>query len=137
MHTLQRCFPPEFDFDAARSTQEVKRLHAIEYTKENRNVPFTPKSGHSSERSASLAVSSRSREYLASLHCLPQRLKRARLSIQLQQGFAAGEMGFTDKFALQTILNGPSPLWVFTRANLYPAGKLTCFQHFFNSETVN
>jgi len=32
--------------------------------------------------------------------------------VQLQQGFAFGEMGFTDKFALQKSLNGPCPLWV-------------------------
>jgi hypothetical protein len=32
--------------------------------------------------------------------------------VALQQGFATGEMGFNDKFALQKILNGPSPLWV-------------------------
>jgi hypothetical protein len=28
----------------------------------------------------------------------------------LQQGFAAGGMGFNDKFPLQKILNGPCPL---------------------------
>ena len=32
--------------------------------------------------------------------------------VRLQQGFAPGEMGFNDKFALQKILNGPCPLWV-------------------------
>jgi hypothetical protein len=30
----------------------------------------------------------------------------------LQQGFAAGGMGFNDQFAPQKILNGPCPLWV-------------------------
>jgi hypothetical protein len=32
--------------------------------------------------------------------------------LALQQGFAAGGMGFNDQFAPQKILNGPCPLWV-------------------------
>jgi hypothetical protein len=32
--------------------------------------------------------------------------------VGLEQGFALGETGFNDKFALQKILNGPYPLWV-------------------------
>jgi hypothetical protein len=43
------------------------------------------------------------------------RLKLRDFGLQrLQQGFAGGGMGFNDKFALQKILNGPSPLWVLT-----------------------
>jgi hypothetical protein len=36
----------------------------------------------------------------------------AGIKVGLHQGFATGEMGFNDKFALQKILNGPCPLWV-------------------------
>jgi hypothetical protein len=39
--------------------------------------------------------------------------------LKLQQGFASGEMGFNDKFALQKILNGPCPLrrvWLFSNS---------------------
>jgi hypothetical protein len=37
--------------------------------------------------------------------------------VGLQQGFAAGEMGFKYKFALQKILNGPSPFWSWLFSN--------------------
>ena len=37
--------------------------------------------------------------------------------MRLHQGFAPGEMGFNDKFALQKILNGPCPLWVLAVFN--------------------
>jgi len=37
--------------------------------------------------------------------------------MQLQQGFATGEMGFNDKFALQTILNGVRfGSWLFSNS---------------------
>jgi hypothetical protein len=37
--------------------------------------------------------------------------------VALQQGFATGEMGFNDKFALQKILNGPCPgSWLFSNS---------------------
>jgi hypothetical protein len=52
-----------------------------------------------------LATSSRNREYnLASPHCLPQRLKLRDLHIQLQQGFAAGEMALTSSLANRALL---------------------------------
>jgi hypothetical protein len=42
----------------------------------------------------------------------PKAQDHADFQVGLQQGFAASEMGFNDKFALQTILNGLCPLWV-------------------------
>jgi hypothetical protein len=48
--------------------------------------------------------------------------------LKLQQGFASGEMGFNDKFALQKILNGPCPLrrvWLFSNAAKNPERSLS------------